>query len=181
MDSSRRIKNLALVGFMGTGKTTVGQILAHMLRFRFLDTDETVEGKAGRKISEIFAEQGEMGFRALESEVVAELELLEDRVISTGGGLILNPSNLESLKRHALVVCLWAPAEVVMERVGRQIHRPLLRCDDPLARIRELLHERAPAYQQADVLVNSAQRSPREVAQIIAHQFRSAHAADTSA
>jgi len=181
MDSSRRIKNLALVGFMGTGKTTVGQILAHVLRFKFLDTDEMVEAKAGRKIHEIFAEQGEAAFRALESEVAAELELLEDRVISTGGGLILSPKNLESLKRHALVVCLWAPAEVVMERVGRQTHRPLLRCDDPLARIRELLQERAPAYQKADVLINSAQRSPREVAHIVAHQFRSAHTASASA
>lgn len=181
MDNSRRIKNLALVGFMGTGKTTVGQILAHMLRFRFVDTDEMVEAKAGRKIPEIFAQQGEPAFRALESEVVAELETMEDRVISTGGGVILNPSNLQSLRRHALLVCLWAPPEAILERVGRQTHRPLLQCDDPLARIQALLQERGPTYQQADVLINSAHRNPKEVAQIVAHNFRSMVSANASA
>ena len=157
---------------MGTGKSSVGRIVAHKLQFRFVDTDEMIESETGRSIPEIFANQGEAAFRELERRVVQRLTEERGVVIAAGGGLVVDPGNLSSLKDHALVVCLWASAETIWERVRNQTHRPLLQTPDPLARIRELLAARAPAYKQADVLIQSGFRSPREVATQIVHQFK---------
>jgi shikimate kinase len=168
----RHFYNVALVGFMGTGKSTVGNVLASMLHLRFVDTDALIEQRAGKRIADIFAADGETRFREIESEVVRELEEMRGCVISTGGGVVMNPANMESLKKHALVVCLWASPEAILARVGHQTHRPLLRGPDPLGKIKELLALREPFYRQADVLLNCEQRSPREVAQHVAHQFR---------
>lgn len=173
MTEGRRFSNIALVGFMGTGKSTVGQIVASMLHFRFLDTDEMIESKAGKRISEIFASEGEEKFRDYEKQVVTQLRELTGVVISTGGGMVTRPENLASLKEHSLVVCLWCSPETIFRRVGHQSHRPLLQVERPLERIRELLQERAPFYRQADVLLNSEFRKPREVATHVVHQFRS--------
>jgi shikimate kinase len=148
--------------------------VAEQLHFTFLDTDELIETGTGKTIPEIFAQQGEAAFRQLEAKVVAELSTRSKTVISTGGGLPVNPANLASLKTHALVVCLWASPEKIYERVRNQNHRPLLHDADPLARIRHLLSVREPFYRQADVLVNTELRAAREVAQQIIHQFRSA-------
>ena len=173
MTEGRRFANIALVGFMGTGKSTVGQIVASMLRFRFVDTDEMIERMAGKRISDIFATEGEPRFRELEQQVVARLEELKGGVISTGGGMVTRAENLANLKAHSLVVCLWCSPETIFRRVGHQSHRPLLQVEDPLGRIRELLQERAPFYRQADVLLNSEFRKPREVATHVVHQYRS--------
>jgi shikimate kinase len=172
MTSGRRFSNIALVGFMGTGKSTVGQMAASMLNFRFIDTDEMIEGMAGKRISEIFAAEGEPRFREYEQQVVGRLREMTGAVISTGGGLIMRPENFASLKEHSLVVCLWCSAETIFRRVGHQTHRPLLQVEQPLEKIRELLTERAPVYRQADVLLNSEFRKPREVATHVVHQFR---------
>ncbi len=174
MSAERVIHNLALIGFMGTGKSSVGRQLAHLLNFRFIDTDELIEEQAGRKISAIFTEEGETRFREYEREVVAEISSLRHCVISTGGGLGANESNLASLKSHAMVFCLWASAESIWERVRNQDHRPLLRKPDPLKEIERLLTEREPTYRQADVLVNTELRSVKEVAAQVLHQFRAA-------
>ena len=106
----RKFENIALIGFMGTGKSTVGQMAAGMLGFRFADTDEMIERTAGKKISDIFATDGEARFREYEREVVAKIAGMQKTVISTGGGLVMNPANLASLKEHALIVCLWCSA-----------------------------------------------------------------------
>jgi shikimate kinase len=172
MHSGRHIVNLALVGFMGTGKTSAGRLVAEQLHFEFLDTDELIQNKTGRTIAEIFARNGEAAFRALERDVVGELAGRTKTVISTGGGLPANPENLASLKTHALVVCLWASPEKVWERVRNQSHRPLLHDPDPQRKIKELLEIRGPFYKQADVLINTDQRSAREVAQQIILQFK---------
>jgi shikimate kinase len=172
MTSPRFIRNIALCGFMGTGKSSVGRIVAEQLRFAFLDTDTVIEARAGKTIAEIFSEQGEEAFRELEHRIVKELALRDHTVISTGGGLIVNPENLASLKEHALVVCLWASPETIWSRVKNQTHRPLLNEADPLATIRQLLAERAPCYKQCHVLLSTELRSPREVAQQVLHQFR---------
>jgi shikimate kinase len=172
MIDGRTFSNIALVGFMGTGKSTVGQLVAASLHFRFADTDAMIEGMAGKKISEIFAQEGEARFRELEREVVKRLATLEKTVIATGGGLIVDPANFESLRRHALIVCLWATAETIVKRVGHQTHRPLLRVEDPLERVRALLQERAPFYRRADVLLSSDFRRPKEVASHVSHEFR---------
>ena len=171
MHEFRRIENIALVGFMGTGKTTVGHVLAGLLHFDMVDTDDLIQSNCGRSISEIFRLEGEAKFRQYERNVVAGLQERRRVVIATGGGLAADASNLNSLKSHALVVCLWASAEAIWERVHRQTHRPLLDDPQPFARIQRLLAQREPFYRQADVLVNTELRSVREVAQQAAHQF----------
>jgi len=179
VDTRRSIHNIALIGFMGSGKTSVGRALAELLGFDFVDTDELIEARAHKRITEIFEQDGESAFRELESRIVAELAEVRGKMISTGGGLPTHQSNLDSLKSHALVVCLWASPEKILERVGSQTHRPLLNVEDPLQQIRQLLNQRTPFYKQADVLVTTEGRAVREVAQQVATQFqmaRKAHA-----
>jgi shikimate kinase len=170
----RKPDNLALVGFMGTGKSSTGHLLAEMLGFEFIDTDALIEQQTGKTIPEIFAQHGEPAFRELEHKVALLLEGKRKSVIATGGGFIAHAGNLQSLRRHALVVCLWASPEAIFERVRHQGHRPLLRDPDPLAKIRRLLAERESFYRQADVLVNTELRSSREVAQQVLHHFQAA-------
>jgi shikimate kinase len=170
--SDRLIVNLALIGFMGAGKTSVGRLVAEQLHFDYLDTDELIQSRTGRPIVEIFSTDGEAAFRKMEQALVGELAARTKTVIATGGGLPMNPQNLVSLKTHALVVCLWASPEKIWERVKNQTHRPLLHDADPQKKIRELLAAREPFYRQADVLLNTELRSVREVAQQVVHQFR---------
>ncbi len=172
MTAARHIQNIALIGFMGTGKTTVGRLVAEQLKFELLDTDALIEQRSGKKIAEIFAQNGEPAFRQLEAQLVQELASRDKSVISTGGGLPTNPDNLASLKPHSLVVCLWASPEGIYERVREQTHRPLLNDPNPLGKIRTLLAAREKFYKQADVLLNSDLRSAREVAQQVIVQFR---------
>ena len=167
----RAIYNLALIGFMGTGKSAVGKLVAELLHFDFIDTDDLIEKETGQSISEIFEQQGEPAFRKYERDVVNTLVERRNAVIATGGGLPTDPANLASLKSHALVVCLWASPETILQRVSGQTHRPLLQTPNPVAKIRELLAQRAPAYHQADVLIQTGFRSSREVAQQVLHQF----------
>jgi shikimate kinase len=171
MTGTRQIRNIALIGFMGTGKSSVARLLADQLHYSFVDTDELIESRTGKSVTAIFAEDGEAAFRQHEREIVAELASRNRCVISTGGGLGANESNLASLKQHALVVCLWASPEKIWERVRTQTHRPLLREADPLAKIRQLLAAREGLYKQADALLNTEVRSLREVAQQVVHQF----------
>ncbi len=176
MQAARNIHNLTLVGFMGTGKSSVGRIIADQLHYRFVDTDELIEAQQDTTIAEIFGKQGEAVFRQCEAKAVQELAAQTGLIISTGGGVVINPDNLASLKTHSLVACLWATPETIWERVKEQTHRPLLQTADPLGKIRELLAQRAPFYRQADVLINTGLRSPREVAQQVLHQFQLARA-----
>ena len=172
MHNVRHLQNLALIGFMGTGKTSVGRLVAEALRFEFVDTDELIEKFTGRLITDIFAKDGEAAFRALEKKTVEELSTRTETVISTGGGLPTNLENFARLKASALVVCLWASEEKIWERVRHQSHRPLLHGADPRKKIHDLLAVRGPFYRQADVLVDTGLRSPREVAQQIILQFK---------
>ncbi len=171
---TRSIRNLALIGFMGTGKSSVGRQVADALHFAFLDTDRVIEARAGKSIPDIFELDGEPAFREWERRIVQELTRRERTVIATGGGLPAQEGNLASLKTHALVICLWASPEAIWERTRDHDHRPLLNEPDPLAKIRSLLAQREPYYRQADVLVNTELRSVREVAQQVIHQFHMA-------
>ena len=172
MQNNRQPSCLALIGFMGTGKTTVGRLVAEALHFEFLDTDELIQARAGKTITDIFAQDGEPAFRALEQQVIRELSTKTRTVISTGGGLPTNPENLALLKSFALVVCLWSSPAKIWERVKNQSHRPLLHDPNPQNKIRELLAARKPFYQQADVLVNTDLRNVREVVQQLVVQFK---------
>lgn len=169
---AREIRNLALVGFMGVGKSTVGRLLAEELGFAFIDTDEEIERRTGSKIPEIFASAGEAHFRSLESQLIDEMKDWSNTVIATGGGLVVQPGNLERLKEHALVACLWAGAHTIHQRTCHQTHRPLLQTEDPEGRIREMLAAREPFYRRSDLLVGTELRPVREIVSLIAHQFR---------
>ena len=169
---TRQIRNLALIGFMGAGKSSVGRFVADRLRFTFLDTDGWIERRSGKTVSALFAQDCEPAFREWESKAVAELATLERIVISTGGGLPVNEANLASLKTHALVVYLWASPELLWERVRHAHHRPLLQDPDPRAKIRSLLAAREPFYRQADAVVSTERHSVAEVARQVVTQFR---------
>jgi len=177
MIGTRLIHNLALIGFMGAGKSSVGRLVADLLHFAYLDTDHVIEARAGKTISEIFEQEGEPAFREWERRIVEELTHRTKTVIGTGGGLPVNEANLASLKTHALVVCLWASPETIYQRVRGHDHRPLLKEADPLKKIRQLLSVREPYYRQADVLVSTELRSLREVAAQVVHQFHMAQVA----
>jgi len=170
--TARNITNIALIGFMGSGKSTVGRMLADQLHFGLIDTDHEIELRTRKSVAQIFEQSGETAFRTLEHELVKELANRTRTVISTGGGLPINPANLDHLKQHALVVCLWAGPEKIWDRVRHHSHRPLLNGPDPLEKIRELLAVREPFYRQADVLLNTEFRSLKEVAHQIVTQFR---------
>ncbi len=174
---TRPIQNLTLIGFMGSGKSSVGRLVAQLLHFTYLDTDQVVESRAHKSISDIFQQDGEPAFREWERMIVEELTHRKKTVIATGGGLPTNQLNLDSLKTHSLVVCLWASADTIYERVREHNHRPLLCDSSPLEKIRQLLSIREPYYRQADVLVNTERRSVREVAVQVIHQFHMAQAA----
>jgi len=159
---------------MGSGKSVVGRLVAGQLDFDFVDTDDLVEAAAGRSISQLFREEGELAFRQRERAVVLALAGRQRTVIATGGGLVTYLDNLALLKQHALVVCLWASAATIYERVRHHHHRPLLQTPDPLGRIRDLLAAREPFYRQADVIIQTECRNPREVAAQVVHQFHTA-------
>ena len=142
--------NIVLVGFMGTGKTSVGQKLAARLQMPMIDTDDIIREDSGLDIPDIFARYGETHFRDLESAAVCKAANLENHVISTGGGVVLRESNLEMLKRNGVVFCLTATPEEIWRRVGNETHRPLLQDPNPLDKIEQMLLERRPFYARAD-------------------------------
>lgn len=155
-----------LTGFMGTGKTTVGQLLADRLGYRFVDTDVIIEERHG-PITEIFASRGEAGFRAIEREVAAELAERRGLVVATGGRMMLDPDNQATLGSTGPVYCLTAPVEELLDRIladRSPIERPLLAGDDPAGRIRQLLAERAPLYGRFPQIDTSG-RSPEDIAE----------------
>ena len=180
VSGQRIISNLALVGFMGCGKSTVGRQVAGELGFEFVDMDTLIAERAGISITEIFSTEGEAVFRQLERDIIDELGNQKQLVIATGGGAIVDPKNLTSLKKHALVICLWANAETIHKRTKHQSHRPLLQKADPLLTIRQMLAEREPHYKQADVMVNTEMRPLREVAAQVRHQFEESKGGGTA-
>src|SRR3954454_10408784 len=140
-----RSANVVLTGFMGTGKTTVGRLLADLLGYDFVDTDELIVAAHG-PIDVVFRERGEPAFRALERGLADELAGRDRLVISTGGGMMLVPETASVLRAGARVFCLTASAETIAARVLNGPERPLLAGGDPIARIRSLLAERAAGY-----------------------------------
>lgn len=158
-------RNLVLTGFMGTGKTTVGRILAGRLGYDFVDTDAVIESRAG-PIHEIFERDGEAGFREMERTVARELAGRTRLVIATGGRMMLDPECAACLEPGADVVCLTAGAETIIERVGDTASRPLLDVPEAPARVRELLAERAEGYGRFPA-VDTEGRSPEQVADAV--------------
>ncbi|MGQ9525428.1 MAG: shikimate kinase [Armatimonadota bacterium] len=162
------MRNLVLVGFMGTGKSEIGRAVAERVGRPFMDTDAIVEARDGRPISLIFEESGEEYFRDLESAAVAEAASQTGVVIATGGGALGRSKNVEALKATGVLVCLTARPEVIIHRVrGQGVDRPLLRCGDPLGRIRSLLAARAEDYAKAHAQVDTSDLTVEEAVEAV--------------
>ena len=142
--------NIVLVGFMGTGKSVVGRVIAQKLEFHFIDTDDVIEQTSKAKISDIFAEHGEDYFRDLESQAVKSVALMKNQVVATGGGVVLRSSNIDLLRTGGPIFCLNATPKAIWDRVRSSRSRPLLRGPEPLKKIETLLDKRAPYYALAD-------------------------------
>jgi shikimate kinase len=141
--------NIVLVGFMGSGKTSIGRLVAQRLGFQFIDTDKVIVEHTGMEISDIFAKHGEPWFRDHETSALASMNIYNRTVISTGGGVVLRPENRELLHDLGFVVWLTASEEVIFERVSRNKKRPLLQTDNPRQTVHELLEKRRPLYEGA--------------------------------
>ena len=164
--------NIALIGFMGTGKTAVGQEIAKLLQIEFFDTDKLVEQRMGKSIAVAFADQGEAYFRAVESEVVQELAKKTNIVISTGGGVVLDQKNMDALQRSCFVVCLQAAPETIYARTTKQKGRPLLKGENPLKKIQTLLAIRRQAYEQANLKIATDEQNVQQIAALICAAYK---------
>lgn len=164
--------NIVLSGFMASGKTTVGTLLAGITGMALVDTDALVEQETGRAIKEIFAVDGEAVFRELERLVIARESAREGVVVAVGGGAILDPGNVRALRKRGVIYFLEVSPEEVASRVLGEDERPLLSEDE--AGISSLMEAREPAYRQAaDAVVITTGRGPGEVAGVIAADFES--------
>lgn len=161
--------NLYLVGFMGTGKSTIGRAVAQKLGFELLDSDHEIERLQKKTIAEIFAQDGEPAFRAMEREFILHGHPPQRTVISCGGGLVVQPGMLALLKERGVVVCLHASIETILARTARHRNRPLLDVEDPDARVRTLFAAREPIYRQSGTLILT---DGRPLSDIAAHVMR---------
>lgn len=147
--------NIALIGFMGTGKTTISKALSQITGFEEIDVDAYIVKKQGRSISEIFEKEGEDYFRQLETEALQTVSQNEGQIISCGGGAVLKNENVEILKKNGVIVLLTATPETIFDRVKDHTHRPILNSDMSLEHVKELMAAREPRYQEvADIKVN---------------------------
>lgn len=164
--------NLYLVGFMGTGKTTVGRAVAQKIGFTVLDSDHEIERLQGKPIPDIFAQQGEAAFRAMEREFIDHGHPTERTIIACGGGLVVQPGMLEKLKSKGVVVCLHASVETILARTARNRNRPLLAVDDPETRIRTLFAAREPIYKQSGTVILTDSRGLHEITGHVVRAWR---------
>ncbi|RJO63572.1 MAG: shikimate kinase [Candidatus Omnitrophota bacterium] len=161
------MKNIYLVGFMGTGKSVVGQELARQRKNKFVDLDELIEEKEGRPIKDIFAEEGEPCFRTIETRALKETSTKSNMVVSCGGGIVLDEGNVAIMKETGFVICLTATADVILERTRLHTHRPLLNVPSPKGTIESLMKVRAPFYARADFTVDTSRKSIKETAEAV--------------
>jgi len=165
------VKNIVLVGFMGTGKTEVGKIVARRLQRQRLCLDDMIEWKVGKPIIQIFKEDGEARFRKIESEIVKAAAKDKNVVIDAGGGVVIDENNVKYLKEYGLIICLSARPEVIYDRTKGHLHRPLLNTPDPVASIGELLKRREEYYDRADYKIDTSEVSLEEVADKVIEIF----------
>lgn len=171
-----KIPNIFLVGPMGSGKSAVGRQLARMLKREFFDSDAEIEARTGVDIPFIFEKEGESGFRRREREVIAALTVLDDIILATGGGAVLDPENRTALASRGLVIYLDASVDQQLERTRLSSHRPLLDTPDPAERLARLMRERGPLYRElATLTVVTDGRMVREVAQEIRRTLAGLH------
>lgn len=163
--SSQGCVNIILVGLMGSGKTSVGKVLARLLGKDFVDSDQEIERATGVRIPVIFEIEGEAGFRAREHRMLAGLVARENILLATGGGAVLSAENRDLLKNRGTVVYLRAPVRALLKRTQRDRNRPLLQVPDPVAKMSELYEQRDPLYRElAHVIVDTGNQSVRVLA-----------------
>ncbi len=164
-------KNVYLIGFMGTGKTVAGKLLAERLGRSFVEMDEEIERREGKKIVDLFSLRGEDYFRKVEKWVLKDMAKKNNLVVSCGGGVVIDPENLKILKETGIVVRLDADYGVIYERTKKHTHRPLLNVADPQAKIKEILDKREPFYRQAhhniDTSLISVNRVVEKIVEIL--------------
>lgn len=165
-------QNIILVGFMASGKSHVGRILSRKAGWPLVDADYEIVRRTGKAVHQLFQEQGEGAFRALESSVIADLCAGSRRVIAAGGGAFVNPDNRRRMLESGLVFCLSARPETVYQRIARSNSsdiavRPLLAGDNPLEKIKTLLSQRSQVYAQAHHAIETDHLTPEQVADCI--------------
>jgi shikimate kinase len=166
------VQTIYLIGFMGAGKTTVGKKLANLLKLPVLDTDKEIEKREGRKISQIFADQGEAVFRELETAMLQELPT-SNAIITTGGGIILSNTNKEWMKEHGTIVFLYANPDEISKRLELDQTRPLLQKDKQHA-IDQIYKQLLPIYESiCDLLVDTTEKDVSTIAKEISSRFSS--------
>lgn len=161
------MKNIYLVGFMGTGKTAVGRELARKKKWQFVDLDDLIELREKRLIKDIFAKEGEAHFRRLEKKMLREVSKEKKFVVSCGGGIVMDKENVATMKASGKVVCLKASPDIILKRTSGTAHRPLLNVPDPKGKIEFLLKLRAPYYAQADTCIDTSRLSLVQVVEKI--------------
>lgn len=161
--------NITLIGFMGTGKTAVGKRLAKRLGWEFVDVDALIEAKAKKSVPQIFSEHGERVFRRLEQRAIRQAMRGHEHVIATGGGAFMNPENQRLVRAVGPVICLTAQAKIILQRAQRTpASRPLLAGSvNPLARIQQLMTQRASAYAKADATIDTSHLTAEETVEQI--------------
>jgi shikimate kinase len=165
-------KNIILTGFMGVGKTSVGKLLAKDLGYAFVDTDVLIESDQRMDITSIFTKFGETCFRDVETRIIRHVLEGYNQVVSTGGGAVIRDENRSTFKKAGIVICLSARPEVIFERIKHETHRPLLQTPDPKGKIKELLDSREKYYRQADLIIDTSEKSVEDAVKEIKEKVR---------
>jgi shikimate kinase len=163
MSTLKLHRTVALVGLMGAGKTSIGRRLAQELHLPFLDADTEIEQAAGESIEDIFEHYGEAFFRDRERRVIARLLEGPPHILATGGGAFMDQSTRGLLKQHAITIWIKADIDILLARVARRNHRPLLKQGDKRVILEQLMRERHPIYEAADFTVDSSEAPPEEM------------------
>ena len=161
------MKNIVLVGMLGAGKTTVGELLATKLNRELKDIDCVIEQEQKKSIIEIFTDDGEEAFRKLESETIEKFSNMSDLIISTGGGALEKANNLSNLQKNGIIIYLKADIEELFKRVKNETQRPLLKEQDPLEVIKKLIKKRKKFYLMADITIITDNKSPEKITEEI--------------
>ncbi len=165
------VRIVYLVGFMGSGKSTVGRLVARRLGWEFVDMDGLIEEREGRTVGEIFAAEGEKGFRRKEKALLGEIAAGERLVVATGGGVVLDEDNRLTMRRSGVSVYLRTPSTVVWSRIRDEGGRPLLEVENPYERVCELMRERQHLYELSDYVVDTEGLPPDEVADRVLYKL----------
>lgn len=156
-------KNIVLIGLMGCGKSSVAHNLSNKLKKKYIDTDKLIVETANLSINDIFAKFGEPYFRQIESQIILNVSNREDSIISTGGGIVEKVENISNLKKNGTLFYLKTPVEVLYNRIKKDTERPLLKSENPLEVLQNLLERREKFYEMADFVINTENKNIDEV------------------